>query len=226
MRTQELSEHEQASGAIPMSSQDSGALRSWWKLVLTGLLAIAFGIGAILLPADIMFGRIVDVIFGIAKPLSAGMTAVAALLALVALVAVDSLVNLFGTGVMEKRASRIRGVVGIAVLIAAVFWPDQTVYAAVELIGLWAIFIGVLELIFARAPGGDAKNRALLIIGGIASICIGVGVMKWAFAGALLVSAVVGIAAAARGVCLIVSGIRERTSHYDGEREHTLGHAA
>jgi hypothetical protein len=84
--------------------------RSWWKLVLTGFLAIAFGIGAVVLPAGIMFGRILDVIFGVAKPLSASMTAVAAVLALVALVAVDSLVNLFGTGVMDKRASRIRGV--------------------------------------------------------------------------------------------------------------------
>ena len=127
--------------------------RSWWKLVLTGFLAIAFGIGAVVLPAGIMFGRILDVIFGVAKPLSASMTAVAAVLALVALVAVDSLVNLFGTGVMDKRASRIRGVVGVATLIAAVFWPGRTVYIAVELIGLWAIVVGVLELIFARTSG-------------------------------------------------------------------------
>jgi hypothetical protein len=36
--------------------------------------------------------------------------------------------------------------------------------------------------------------------------------MRWVFGGAVLVSAVVGIAAAARGVSLIVSGIHERTS--------------
>ncbi|MGA8149787.1 MAG: DUF308 domain-containing protein [Terriglobales bacterium] len=198
--------------------------RSWWKLVLTGFLAIAFGIAAVVLPAGIMFGRILDVVFGVAKPLSASMTAVAAVLALVGLVAVDSLVNLFGTGVME-RASRIRGVIGVATLIAAVFWPGRTVYIAVELIGLWAIVVGVLELIFARTSGGDAKSRALLVIAAIASIVIGVGVMKWAFVGAVLVSAVVGIAAAARGISLIVSGIRERvTFHEQGER--TIRHKA
>lgn len=67
-----------------MSSQHSEALRSWWRLVLRGFLAIAFGIAAVVLPADILFGRILDVIFGIAKPLSGGMTTVAALLAFVA----------------------------------------------------------------------------------------------------------------------------------------------
>src|SRR5208337_795222 len=82
-------------GDISMSSQRSEARRSWWKLVLSGLLAFAFGIAAVLLPANIMFGRILDVIFGQAKPLSGGMTAVAALLALVALVAVDGVINLF-----------------------------------------------------------------------------------------------------------------------------------
>lgn len=178
---------------------------------------IAFGIGAVALPAGIMFGRILDVIFGVAKPLSGSMTAVAALLALVALVAVDGLVNLFGTGVMDKRSSRIRGVVGVAAVVAAVFWPGRTVYVAVELIGLWAILIGVLELIFARYSGDDAKDRALLIIAAIASIVIGVGVMKWAFAGAVVVSAFVGTAAAARGVSLIMSGISERSHQFDGK---------
>jgi uncharacterized membrane protein HdeD (DUF308 family) len=174
----------------------SGEQRSWWMFVLTGILAIAFGIGAVALPAHIMFGRILDVIFGQAKPLSGGMTAVAALLALVALVAIDGLVNLFGTGVMDKRASRIRGIVGVATAIVAIFWPGRTAFAAVELIGLWAILIGVLELVFARYSGEDPKDRTRLIIAAIASIVIGVGVMKWAFAGAVVVSAVVGIAAA------------------------------
>jgi len=84
-----------------------GEQRSWWKVVLTGISAIVFGIAAIALPANIMFGRILDVIFGKAKPLSGGMTAVAALLALVALVAIDGLVNLFGTAVFAELKNYI-----------------------------------------------------------------------------------------------------------------------
>jgi uncharacterized membrane protein HdeD (DUF308 family) len=199
--------------------------RSWWKLILTGILAIACGIAAVALPAGIMFGRILDAIFGAEKPLSGGMTAVAALLAFVVLVAIDGLVNLFGAGLMDKRASRLRGVVGVLVAIAAVFWPGRTVFVAVELIGLWAILIGVLELAFARYSGEDTKDRALLIIGAVAAVVIGVGMMRFAFAGAVVVSAVVGIAAAARGVSLIMSGISERM-HQDKKGPAAIGRDA
>ena len=195
-------------GAVAMPNQSSGAPRSWWKLVLSGLVA-AFGIAAVYFPANIMFGRILDVIFGDAKPISGSMTAVAALLALVALVAVDGLLNLFGVGVIDKHAARIRGLAGAAVAVAAVFWPGITAFVAVELIGLWAVLIGVLELAFVD---DSANDRALQIIAAIALIAIGVGMMRWVFAGAVVVSAVVGVAAAARGVSLTLSGIYQRTN--------------
>jgi uncharacterized membrane protein HdeD (DUF308 family) len=105
---------------------DQSKNRSWWKQVLIGVVAIIFGICATAFPAGIMFSRLLDVIFGVAKPLSGSMTAVAAMLALVALVAVDGLVNLFGTGVMDKRGARIRGVIGVATGIAAILWPGRT----------------------------------------------------------------------------------------------------
>ncbi len=209
-----------------MSSQHSEAQRNWWKLILTGLLAVAFGIAAFVFPANIMFRRILDVAFGEAKPMSASMTVLAALVALVALVAIDGLINLFGTGVLPKRATRVRGVVGVAVAIAAVFWPGMTLYFAVKLIGAWAVLVGVLELIFARHSGGDKKDRAVFLIGGIAAIVLGLVMMIWVFEGAVLVSAVVGIAAVARGVSLIVTGIHQRSSQSGGKGERMTGERA
>jgi uncharacterized membrane protein HdeD (DUF308 family) len=205
-----------------MSSLHPQSQSSWWKLVLTGFLAFALGIAAILLPARIMFSRILDVIFGEAKPLSGSMTAIGALLGLVALVAVDGLVHLFGAGVSEKRVTRLRGVIGVAVAIAAVFWPGMTVYVAVELIGLWAILVGVLELFFARRSGIDEKDRVRLIIAAIAAIVVGVGIMTWVFAGAVVISAVIGVAAAARGVSLILSGIHQRKNQFLDSRKRAI----
>jgi uncharacterized membrane protein HdeD (DUF308 family) len=193
-----------------MSTHDTGKQRTWWKLVLTGFLAIVFGLCAVAFPGGIIFGRILDVIFGDAKPLSGSMTAVAALLALVALVAVDGLVNLFKADVKDKRTSTLRGVMGVAVATAAIVWPGKTAYFAVELIGLWAIVVGVLELSVARYSHESGKYRALLILAAIASILIGVGVMIWALLGAVVISALVGIAAIARGVSLMMSGFSER----------------
>jgi uncharacterized membrane protein HdeD (DUF308 family) len=209
-----------------MPHQDLEDQRSWWKLVLSGLLAIVFGVAAIVLPVQILSARVLDLIFGLAKPFSASMSAVAALLALIALVAIDGLVNLFGTGIAVKRASTIRGVVGVAVAIAAVFWPDQTVAAAVGLIGIWAIVIGVLELLFARYASENAKQRALLIIAGIASVAIGVGMMRKVFIGAVLVSVFVGIAAAARGLSLIMLGVSRRLRRGDESEKQAVGQNA
>jgi uncharacterized membrane protein HdeD (DUF308 family) len=183
---------------------------SWWKRVLIGILAIAFGLCAIAFPAGIMFGRIVDTIFGDAKHYSGSMTAVAALLALVAWVATDGLLHLYGTDVKGKRIARFRGVTGVAVAVVAVLWPGQTAYIAVELIGLWAILVGVLEFLAARFLRESAKDRALLVFAAIASVLMGVGVMIWAFVGAVVISATVGVVAVARGVSLMMSGFSQR----------------
>jgi uncharacterized membrane protein HdeD (DUF308 family) len=91
----------------------------------------------------------------------------------------------------------------------------MTAYVAVQLIGLWAILVGLLELYFVRHTDKDSRDRTPLIIAGIASIVLGVGVMMNAFAGAVLVSTIVGIAAAARGILLIVSGFIERSRQFD-----------
>jgi uncharacterized membrane protein HdeD (DUF308 family) len=196
-----------------VSQQSEG--RSWWRLVLGGLLAFVFGLAAVLLPAGIMFRRFLDVISGHSKPLSGGMTAVAALLALGELVAIDGLLHLFGAGVIGKWTAGLRGVAGIAVAAAVVFWPAITVVVAVEVIGAWTILVGVLELIAATKSGEDGKERAVLIIAGIASMVIGVAMMNWVYVGAVAASAVIGVAAAARGISLILSGIRQRRKQFD-----------
>jgi len=183
---------------------------SWWKRVLIGILAIAFGLCAVAFPAGIMVGRILDVTFGQAKRYSGSMTAVATLLALVALVAIDGLLHLLGTGTKDKHTTRLRGAAGVAVAIAAIVWPGQTAYIAVELIGLWAILVGVLEFFAARFLRETAKDRALLVFAALASVLLGVGVMIWAFVGAVVISAMVGIAAVARGVSLMMSGFSQR----------------
>jgi len=208
-----------------MPYHDSEKQRSWWKLVLLGLLAIGFGIAALVLPSAILTVRVVDAIFGLAKPFSASVTAVAALFALVAVVAIDALVSFFGNGVISKRGSRIRGVIGVGVAIAAIFRPDWTVFAALQLIGLWAILIGVLELVFARDSGKDARQRALLTIAAMASIVIGVLVMTKIFVGVVLVSALISLAAAARGISLIVAGVSRRLRPEDGCKKQAVGAA-
>jgi uncharacterized membrane protein HdeD (DUF308 family) len=209
-----------------MSNHDWEQKQSGWELVLAGCLAIAFGIAAVALPAGILSARILDAIFGVAKPFSGSMTAVAALLALVALVAIDGLLNLFGKGTTGKRASAIRGSIGVAVAVAAICWPGRTAFVAVELIGGWAILVGILEILFARYSSETGKDRALYVIAAIPSIAIGIGLMRWVFVGAIVVSALVGIAAAARGISLIMMGFSRRLREEDRSEKQVAGRSA
>jgi len=120
----------------------------------------------------------------------------------------------------------IRGVIGVVIATSAILWPDWTVFAAVELIGAWAIMIGVLELVFVRHSGENARQHAPLIIAGVASIAIGIGVMKKVFLGAALVGVLVGIAAAARGISLIVLGVSRRRHQESGSEKQAVRSAA
>jgi uncharacterized membrane protein HdeD (DUF308 family) len=209
-----------------MSKHDWVEHQSGWKLVLMGLVAIAFGIAVVVLPAGILSSRVLDVIFGEAKPLSASVTAVAALFALVVFVAIDGLVNLLGEGMVGKRGSRIRGVIGLAVAVVAIFWPDWTVVAAVELIAAWAILVGIVEITYAIYSNEQAKDRALFVIAAIASIAIGLVMMYKLALGVVLVSVVVGIAAAVRGVSLIVLGFSRRANEQDRRNKAAAKQAA
>ena len=70
------------------------------------------------------------------------------------------------------------------------------------------MFQGILDLIFAKAKplsGGMTVVAALLALG------------------AVLVSAIIGIAAATRGVRLIMSGIREPANQFDERRKLATG---
>ena len=81
--------------------------------------------------------------------------------------------------------------------------------APAELIGLWTILVGVLELYVARYSHENGKDRAPLLVAAIASSLVGVGVIVWAFIGAVVISAAVGVAAVARGASLMMSGFSE-----------------
>ncbi len=210
-----------------LSSYPSPSRARWWMFVLTGALVLLFGIAAILLPARVVIFRILDVVLGQSRPFSGSMTAIAALLALVCLVAIDGLLHLFGAGVMEeRRGSRIRGVVGIGVAVAVILWPGRTASVAIDLIGAWAVLIGILELIFMTSHGRSAKGRTVTILCSLASIAIGVCMMTWVLVGAVLVRTIDGAAAATRGILLIVAGIRERAEQAKAIETRRVGRLA
>src|SRR5215471_18334955 len=102
----------------------------WWVMVVRGIAAIIFGIGALVSPG-------------------------ATLIVLIALFAaysvVDGIAALFGA-VQAAEAHRrwlpllFEGIVGIIAGIIAIAWPGMTAIVLLFVIGAWAIITGVLEI--------------------------------------------------------------------------------
>ena len=162
--------------------------RKWWVIALRGVLAILFGVVALVYP---------------------GMTLVALAFMFGAYVFVDGIFAIgagIGHGGREAVWYVLEGILGIAVGIATFFFPAITGQAFVFLVGLWAILTGIFEVIAGfELP---ISRDWLLALAGVASIVFGVLVFANPAGGALAVVWLIGFYALVFGVTLLVFGIR------------------
>src|SRR4051794_30445724 len=107
--------------------------RNWWALVLRGLFAVLFGIGAFAWPG-ITLGVLV-LLYG-AYSMADGVFAIAAAV-------------IGRTDGMPWWALLVEGLFGIAVGVITFFWPGITALALLYLISAWAVVTGVLEIVAA-----------------------------------------------------------------------------
>ncbi len=171
---------------------------NWWAVALRGAVAILFGITAFAMP-------------------------VVTMLSLVFVFAAFSIVDgVFGI-VMSVRGARkgerwiwllVSGIFGIAAGVVAALWPGLTVLAFVLLMAAWALISGTLMLISAFRLKID-HGRVWLVIGGIASIVLGVLLVISPFIGALVLTFWTGAHALVLGGTLLVLAYRLR-SHRTG----------
>lgn len=171
---------------------------NWWAVALRGAVAILFGITAFAMP-------------------------VVTMLSLVFVFAAFSIVDgVFGI-VMSARGARkgerwvwllLSGIFGIAAGVVAALWPGLTVLAFVLLMAAWALISGTLMLISAFRLKID-HGRVWLVIGGIASIVLGVLLVISPFIGALVLTFWTGAHALVLGGTLLVLAYRLR-SHRTG----------
>ena len=66
------------------------------------------------------------------------------------------------------------GLVDLAAGVIALAWPGPTALVLVLIVGVWAITAGLVEFCAAFASGEPAGTRAMLILGGLATVAFGV----------------------------------------------------
>ncbi|MDQ3466706.1 MAG: HdeD family acid-resistance protein [Chloroflexota bacterium] len=168
--------------------------RNWWALALRGVLAILFGVIAWIWP-DLTVRALV-LLFG-AYALVDGVFAIVAAAT--------------GAGGRRWWALVIEGLLGIAVGLITMVWPDLTALALLYFIASWAIITGVLEIFAAFELRREIEGEWLLGLGGLASILFGLILIVFPGDGALALIWLIGAYAIFFGALLIGLAWRVRS---------------
>ena len=166
--------------------------QNWWAIVLRGVCAVLFGVGAFAWPGITL--AVLVLLYG-AYALVEGVLAVAGAL-------VGRQGGPFPWGVF------LAGLAGVAVGVVTFLYPGLTGLALLYLIAAWAIVRGIFEIIAAFHLRKEIDNEWLLGLSGLLSLALGVVLMAAPGAGALAVLWWIGGFAIVFGVLTIMLGFR------------------
>jgi uncharacterized membrane protein HdeD (DUF308 family) len=168
--------------------------RSWWLLLLRGIIAILFGVltyfqpGISLATLVLFFGAFsfADGALGVWQAISA----------------------------RKERENwwvlLLGGLLGIGVGVLTLFHPGVTALALLFYIAVWAVATGVLEIVAAIRLRKEIEGEWLLGLAGVASVLFGVLLIARPDAGALAVLWLIAAYAIAFGVILVLLAFKAR----------------
>lgn len=178
----------------------------WWVFTLRGLIAVAFGLAALLWPA-LTLGVMV-LLFGLFALFEGGL----------------AIVTSFGKG-DEKGGWTLlfEGVAGLLVCVivllgaslGSILWPRVAAVMLVFYIAGWAILAGLFKIITAIRIRREVKGEWMLGLSGCVSILFGLILILNPGAGVVAVAWLIGIFAIILGIFLTLLGLRFRGMGYN-----------
>jgi len=168
--------------------------RSWWLLLVRGLVAIVFGVltwfqpGISLAALVLLFGA-----YSMADGILALWTAIA------------------GRKDHEHWwVLLLEGLLGVGIGVLTFIAPNVTALALLFYIAIWAIATGVLEIVAAIRLRKEIQGEWLLILAGLASVVFGILLMAQPGAGALALLWLIASYAIVFGVVLVILAFKAR----------------
>lgn len=165
----------------------------WWLVLVQGILAIAFGLVAMFLPASTLLTILV--FFGVYSIL-------------------DGILALIG-GIKNREEGWgwliFQGIAGIAVGVLALRFPSTTIIALTLLVAFWALMIGVIRIIGAfELRTLHAQGWIWALVAGIATLLFGLALVISPGYGAKTLIWLIGITVLVFGIALVVNAILVR----------------
>ncbi|HEX6710465.1 MAG TPA: HdeD family acid-resistance protein [Rubrobacter sp.] len=166
----------------------------WWALALRGVIAILFGLAALLRPG-IALGALI-LLFG-AYALVDGAFAI---------------VGVFGgtRSGTPRWLLLLEGVVSILAGIIAFVYPGLTALALLYLVAAWAIVTGLAQIATAIRLRQEITGELALILGGILSVIFGLLLAVLPRVGILSLIWLIGVYAVVFGILLLITAFRVR----------------
>jgi uncharacterized membrane protein HdeD (DUF308 family) len=168
--------------------------QNWWLVVLRGVLAILFGVSAMIWPGITWLTLVV--LFGVYA-------------------IVDGLIAIW-TGLSRTRESSrwwtflLEGLLSIGAGLVALVWPGLATLVLIYMIAFWAVFTGILEIMAAIRLRHEITNEWFLALGGVLSIGLGILLFLQPAAGSLAIIWMIAAYALVFGILLVILGIRLR----------------
>jgi uncharacterized membrane protein HdeD (DUF308 family) len=161
-----------------------------WALGLNGVLSVAVGVVILVWPGISLFA--LTILFG-AYALATGVIGLASALG--------------GSYRSERGWLVVSSLLGIAVGVIVLVWPDISALALLYVIGAYAVVLGLIAIYGAFTLPLDGGDSALLGLGGLVSILFGVVMFAKPGDGALVLLALIAAFALVTGITEIVVAI-------------------
>jgi uncharacterized membrane protein HdeD (DUF308 family) len=170
--------------------------RNWHLLAINGVIAILLGAMALFVPQE--------TILIVAKYLGL----IILLGGLVFLIlAINHIQKQQPYGLLLTEA-----IMSIAIGIIIMVYTQETLSVFVILIGLWAIILGITELVLYASIKEQLANKRLVLINALLILAFGIIVFFNPFTAAVFLTAIVGIVALIVGVLMLVIAFQIRKS--------------
>ena len=165
--------------------------RRWHLVVLRGVVAVLFGITAIAWPEITVL--VLALLWGVYTLLDG----------------VASVAMGMGRGT-DRMYMVLLGVLGIAIGVGALVWPEITVIVLLVMIAAWAIVAGVVQIAAAVRLRKVIKGEWFLATSGAFTLVLGLLLIVQPAEGAIALVVAIATFALAWGLVLIVLGFRLR----------------